>query len=498
MSVTPTAEPSAEQHATRRVVARNTLYLTASQAVTVPLAVLTNALTARYLGAEAFGYIYLAGTFAGFGSLAVGWGHEGVLPALAAQDRSLAGALLGSSFAWRAALGIVVYVALAALCRFLGYGAELQWALGLTFFGTVLTSFVAACKDTIRGFERADIPAYAHIGQQFFWALLVAPVLLLGGRMRSVLVVTIVTQVVVLIAVLRTLRPVGVGKLNVQRSALKSLFVGGTPFVFVGVAMALQPNIDAVYLSKLGSVAAVGWFAVARRLIGVLLFPASALIGALYPTLCRLWQDDRDDFLRVTRGSLHSVALLVMPIALGCGLYPDIGIAIFSRKVFGPAADDLRVLSLFLFLVYFTMPVGTCVLACGKQRAWGVVQSLCVVVSLVLDPLLTPWFERRFGNGGLGPSVASVVSEVIVVGCGLALMPRGVFDSRLRRTLFFAFLSGLVMALVARVMRSITPFVAAPVATLAYGCALWVTGEIDRSHLSKIKTLLARKLSRAR
>jgi O-antigen/teichoic acid export membrane protein len=244
-------------------------------------------------------------------------------------------------------------------------------------------------------------------------------------------------------------------------------------------------------------VAAVGWYAVARRLVGLLIFPAAALIGALYPTLCRLWVEDKQDFLRVTRGSLHSVSLLVMPMALGCGLYPDIGIAIFSRKAFGPAADDLRVLSVFLFLVYFTMPVGTCVLACGRQRIWSVVQSLCVAVSLVLDPLLTPWFERHYGNGGLGPCVASVVSEAVVVGCGLALMPSGVFDARLRRTLFFALLSGLAMAVVARLLRSVTPFVAAPVAVLAYGAALFASGEIDRSHIDKVRNVLARKLKRA-
>jgi O-antigen/teichoic acid export membrane protein len=495
---TTSAEASAEQHATGRRVARNTLYLTFSQAVTVPLAVLVNVMMARYLGAELFGYIYLAGTFAGFGALAVGWGHEGVLPALVARDHSLAGALLGTSFAWRAGLGVVVYVVLAALCRLLGYGPELQWALGLSFLGAVLTLFVAGCKDTIRGFERADIPAYVHVGQQLLWACLVIPVLFFGGRMRSVLITGDVTIAIALLFVLRTLRPVGVGKLSFQRSAFKSLFVGGTPFVFFGLAMALQPNIDAVYLSKLGSVEAVGWFAVARRLIGLLLFPASALIGALYPTLCRLWVEDQQDFRRVARSSLHSVGLLVMPIALGTALYPEIGIVIFSKKAFGPAADDLRVLSIFLFLVYFTMPIGTCVLAAGKQRAWSIVQSLCVVVSLGLDPLFTPWFQRRFGNGGLGPCVASVVSEVVVVGCGLALMPRGIFDARLRRSLFFAILSGGAMAMVAWVMRAVTPFLAAPVAVVAYALGLWATGEIDRSHLEKIRNVVARKLSRSR
>jgi O-antigen/teichoic acid export membrane protein len=279
---------------------------------------------------------------------------------------------------------------------------------------------------------------------------------------------------------------------------MKSLFLGGAPFVLFALAMTLQPLIDAAYLSKLGSVESIGWYAVARRLVGLLLFPANALIGALYPTLCRLWAEDGDEFVRVARGSIHSVALLVMPMALACGLYPDVGVAIFSKKAFGPAADDLRVLAFFLFLVYFTMPIGTCVLAAAKQRAWSIVQSLCVVVSLVLDPLVTPWFQRRLNNGGLGPCVAAVVSEVIVVICGLWLLPRGVFDAKLRRTLLFAILSGGAMALTARLLASINPFIAAPISFLAYAGGLWAAGEIDRSHVAKVRDVLARKFSRAR
>lgn len=498
MSAAPGAEVSADPGATRRLVAKNTIYLTFSQAVTVPLAVLVNAVTARYLGAEAFGYLYLAGTFSGFGYLAVSWGHEGVLPAMVAQDHSVAGNLLGSAFAWRAATSLVVYAVLAIICHVLGYGTEMQWALALAFVAAVLTSCIAACKDTVRGFERADIPAYVHIAQQLLWAALVVPVLLLGGRMRAVLWVGVATVLLVLAGSIATLRTVGVGKLSVTRGALKSLFLGGTPFVMFSVAMTLQPLIDAAYLSKLGSVEAVGWFAVARRLIGLLLFPATALIGALYPTLCRLWAEDRAEYLKVARGSLHSVALLVMPVALGCGLYPEIGVAIFSKKSFGPAADDLRVLSLFLFLVYFTMPIGTCVLAAGKQRAWSIVQSLCVGVSLVLDPVLTPWFQRRFQNGGLGPSTASVVSELIVVSCGLWLMPSGVVDARLRRTLLFALLAGGAMAVTARVLHSLTPFVAAPLALAAYAAGLWFTGELEPAHVSKVVGFFRRKLGRGR
>ena len=44
-------------------------------------------------------------------------------------------------------------------------------------------------------------------------------------------------------------------------------------------------------------------------------------------------------------------------------------------------------------------------------------------MSLVLNPLLVPWFQQRAGNGGLGVSVATVVSEVLMVAGGFWLAP---------------------------------------------------------------------------
>jgi len=488
--------PSVADGTLGRLVVRNTIYLTASQALTVPLAMLMNAATARYLGPSDFGLIYLASTLAGFAFLVVNWGHEGALPALIARDRSASGVLLGSSFAWRAVSSIFVYAVFAFGCYLAHYDASLQWALGLTFAINLFTSMVAACKDTIRGFERTDIPAITHVGQQLLTAALIVPVLMLGGGVRATLAVQIPICILVLYLIGRTLYPVGVGKLTVRREAVKGLFVGGAPFVFFNLAMTLQPTIDGVFLSKMAPAEVMGWFAVSRRLVGVLLFPATAMIGALYPTLCRLFTEEPQDYAKVARGAFQGVALVAVPVAVGCGLYPELGVAIFSRKSFAASEDNLRILAVFLFLVYFSMPLGTCILAAGKQRAWSIVQGFCVVFSAVLDPLFVPWFQKRWGNGGLGLCLAAVVSELFVVACGIALTPRGVFERRLMRSLGLAALSGVVMAGVAYSTRSITPWVAAPLSLVAYAVALSASGGIEREQMDRAKAFFARRFSR--
>jgi O-antigen/teichoic acid export membrane protein len=241
----------------------------------------------------------------------------------------------------------------------------------------------------------------------------------------------------------------------------------------------LQTNVDALLLSKLGSAESVGWHAAARKLVGLLIFPATALINALYPTLCRLHLQDPPAYRATAAGALHLTALAVMPVALSCALFPDVGIRIFSEQSYGPAADNLRILAAYILLVYFSMPLGCALTAAGRQHAWAAAQLACLVVGSMLDVLLIPWFQTHYSNGGLGVCVATLTSEVVMVTVGIRLLPAGVLDRALIRKLLAALLGAACMAGVAWVLRGFNSFVAAPPALAAYGLGVWCSGGID-------------------
>jgi O-antigen/teichoic acid export membrane protein len=348
----------------------------------------------------------------------------------------------------------------------------------------------------VRGFERTDIAALGQAGNQILAAVLIISGLMLGGRMFTVLALTALASTVVLTFVARALRPVGIGALRVRRETVRALFRDGWPFLVFGLTMALQPNIDAIFLSKLAPAEAVGWHAAARKLVGVLVYPASAVISALYPTLCRLFASDHDAFQETTRSALRASATLVMPIAVGTFLYADLAVSIFSEAAFGPAAWNLRALALFIFLVYFSMPLGSCLLAAGRQRAWTVVQLVCVVFSVVLDPVLVPWFQQRMGNGGVGVCVATVVSELFMVAGGIWLTPRGLFNRALLKSLALMLVAAGAMFAVGWLLDSVSPFLAAPLAVLSYAGVLWAIGGVDKQQIQMVKDVIARKTRR--
>lgn len=474
-------------------VFKNAALLVAAQLVATPLSVLVNALMGRYLGPAEFGNLYLALTFAQFGFLVVDWGQAALLTSEVSRAHERSGELLGSALLWRALTSALLYALLAVVARFLGYGAAFREVLSLTLLGFSLGALSGACHDVIRGFERTDIAAAHAIGWQLVNALITVPILLLGGDLRAVLLGQAACALLGVLVIGLALRPLGVTRLRLRRETSLSLFGKGTPFVFFGLALALQPNVDALFMSKLASADAVGFYAAARKLTGVLIYPANALIVALYPTLSRLHVESQAEYSKVARSALSNTTIIAVPVALGCFLYPDLGIRIFNRDSFAPAEDNLRVLSLVLLLAYFSMPISSALMAAGKQRAWAIVQLACVVVSVIADPLLIPWFEARAGNGGLGVCFAAVLSELLMVGVGISMLPRGVVDRPLVRKLLLAALAGLAMWLVGRALRGISPWFGAPVAVLAYAACAIALGVVERGQLRAVRGFVQRR-----
>ena len=478
------------------LVLRNALVLVIAQVAAIPLSLVVNGVMGHYLGPDDFGRFFLITTYAGTAFLLVEWGQAGTLPALIAKARERAPVLLGSALAFRAVTVPFVFGALSAGMWLLGHRGSMEALLALFFIVMAIGSVTSACQDAVRGFERTDVAAYSMVGIQFATALFVIPVLWLGGQLTEAILAMVAANVLVLVFVWGGVRSTGIRRLSVDRSVIKQLAVDGAPFFFFSMTMQLQPMIDAVFLASMASEHAVGWHGAARKLIGVLVFPASALVQALYPTMCRLFESDREGYLRTARTALETSALAVVPLAVGCYLFADLGIETFGREGFAPAADNLRMFSPFIFMLYFSMPLGACILAAGKQRSWTLVQAMCIVTSVVFDPLLIPWFERVHGNGGLGVGATTLIAESLMVISGVVLMPKAVFDRQLLLGLLRLFVAGAAMFGAGMLLRNLSPFLAAPIVALVYLGSLRAIGGLKAEQLALFKDIVKRKASR--
>ena len=476
----------------RRVVARNALIMMLAQILGMPLSMLTNILMGRHLGPEEYGQYYLLTTFATLAFLFVDWGLGTIIPARIATDRAGAGRYLGSVMGWTLCGSVVALLFMATVFYLRGETRTFLAGLSLVCLGQALALLVRNATDAVRGFERTGLSAYAQVGTQLLTAVLVIPALFWWGTLLACLVGVALASLLVLSWVWRSLRGVGIDQLRFDATTLRDLLAAGTSFLVLNLVLYLTPAIDAYFLRQFASEQAIGWLAAARKLINPLLFPATAMISALYPTLCRLWGQNARDYCTTAQATLRVAIVITVPLALGCALFADVGIRLFSTQTYGPAIDNLRVLAGYVFLVYLTMIIGTCINAAGRQRLWAVAQSLSLLISLVADPLLVPWFQQHLGNGGLGVNFVNVTSETLLLLAGIWLMPRGIMNRSIALCLARALVAGGAMAGSAWLLAGRTEWLSVPVAGLCYALVLYAIGGVQPQQLQALRLMLRR------
>lgn len=479
-----------------RLVARNAFWSLLVTVTGMPLAMVTNALMARKLGPSEFGTFYLATTLVSLASVCAEMGQGTVLQGAAARERGSAGSLASTSLLIRCCGFAVSFTVLGIICLLLGY--DRHQLLVLVFVSlTQLFSFLGFVGPALaRAFEQPQLLIRPTVLWQLTQFSCVVVALFAGYGLVGVVAAQTIAMVYGGWLDFRIMRRIPVSLAPPQLERVRELVRHGSSFFVLNLVLALQPNLDAIMLSKLSSEAVIGWHAVARRILGFMMLPATAVTASLYPTLARLWVEDPVAARGTVRAVLRTVAMLVLPAALGCALFPGLGVQIFNRATFAPAEDNLRVLSLFILPLYFSMVLGTCLMAQGKQRNWALVQIACVVVSAVLDPILITHFQHTRGNGGVGVSIATVVSELVMLGCAIAMTPSGLFDARLYRKLALAGVAACGMAAVALLLRSITPWVVAPLSLVAYVIGLRVTGCLDADDVEALRSRVMRRLGR--
>jgi PST family polysaccharide transporter len=473
------------------LVARNMLALVFSQFVTTPVSIVVNAVLARSLGAADFGIIYFANTVLLVAFLFVEWGSH-FLAGEVARNRSEAGNLFGAAAVQRLVFAAIVLLLIPRASVLMGWDERVQTVLLLVAGRMAIGTIGTLCSAMFHGFERISWHARTTVFGNVLEASILIPTLLLGGRLRAALVAQLVAASVTTSVQIALLLKLEMGKLRFEPRAVLGLLRGGLGFLALDLVLRLQPYIDATFLSKLARPEAMGWHSAANRIIGVLLFPATTLSFAIYPTISRLWIEDRAAYAALLRLAFRAVALVGVFAATGTLLFASLAIDILYGGRFGPAAGNLRILAVYVVLVYSSIVMGIGIAAARGQVRYAVAQSFCLVVSLALDPILVPHFERVAGNGGVGVSISVVVAEVAMVGAGWMLLPAGVVNRSLGATLGRALVAGAAMAAVGFALNAF-PFAALPLSVATYGGVLWALGGVDREILDLLRDVFRRK-----
>jgi O-antigen/teichoic acid export membrane protein len=223
-----------------------------------------------------------------------------------------------------------------------------------------------------------------------------------------------------------------------------------------------------------------------------LLAPSLILGAAAFPRLSRATRNPATfshEFATAQRPMLWLGGLA----GVGTWVFADLAITVvYGKDAFGPASDVLRVFGLGLFLIFEDVLIGTALTALGRATAFAIIKIGSVVLGVGLELLLIRYWQGRTGNGGVGVSMAFVLSEIVMFTGGALLMPKGTVGTALLRDGSRAVGCALATALLFHFLPHLRPWLGVPLCIAVFTGLSVAVGLVRREDLHVVRGLFKR------
>ncbi len=179
---------------------------------------------------------------------------------------------------------------------------------------------------------------------------------------------------------------------GVLRELGKNVPVFGTIFVVA----ALYWRADVFMLSKLGTLAAVGYYTVGYRLFAISQVVPKSFNTSIYPVFSRLFHESPESFRKASSLSIRYILVVLLPMAAGIYGLADPLVALLFGPQFAAAASVLKVVIWTLVPYGIARVLASGLFASDRQEIDLKVNVMGLATNIALNVALIP----RFGIVG--------------------------------------------------------------------------------------------------
>jgi O-antigen/teichoic acid export membrane protein len=221
--------------------------------------------------------------------------------------------------------------------------------------------------------------------------------------------------------------------LRTNRRRLTGMMKQSVAFWAFGVFGMVYLWIDAIMLSLMTRSEVVGWYGAPTRLFQTLMFIPVLLSTAWLPRLVAAFEEGPGKLLTTARRPIELVLVLSAPICAGTAMIAAPLIHGLYGDAYAPAVGVLVALGLCIPPMYVNIMLSQVLLASKRQMSWTCVMAGAAIVNPLFNFVLIRVTEDRYGNGAIGAAISLLLTELLIVGCGFAMVGRNVFDRETTR-----------------------------------------------------------------
>jgi len=382
---------------TARKTMTNTILLVAFEVANPLLSLLLVGTMTRKLGAEGTGSYNLLLTFFFVASSITSLGLNSLITREVSRDRTSARSYLCSSASLGLLITLCIAVGVVVMVGLAGYGPEVEWGGWLVA--------VALLPSIVILYSEAIFIAFEKVRYIVFLAMLenggkVAVGLWMLHRGMGVLpliasftLFRFVTLALNLVIFHRQIAPLSWSyKREVTRELATNIPVFGTIFVVA----ALYARADVFMLSKMGTLAVVGYYTTGYRLFSIAQVVPKSFNTSIYPVFSKLFHRSPNSFQEANSLSIRYILVAMLPMATGIQGLAEPLVRLLFGEGFLPAASVLKVVIWTLVPYGIVRVLASGLFASNRQVIDLKVNLMGLATNITLNLVLIP----RFGMMG--------------------------------------------------------------------------------------------------
>ncbi len=391
-------------------VLKNSSWLMLFHALGRIVGILTAVVIARTLGASDFGKYTLALTLVGLIASFAYLGLDSFATREIPRDRNKADHVLARSLLIKLLSSVGAIGIGLGIGKLLGLPSDTFNALAIISITLLFNSLINSASAFYYGIEKMALGAALVFAQSVIILLFIILAIkgLAGGLWAVTLAYTAGCAVIGLIAGIMISPRLWRGlDSSFSLSEAVAMLKEALPFVALGFSLMMYYKVDVIILSKIKGDVSVGEYSAAYRILDSLMFIPAALMGALFPTLSRLFVESKTELSQICIRSVRYLSMLGIPAATGIALLADQIILLLYGPVWRNAVSPLRILIWAWALIFINCVCPVALNAVNRTKTNVFVTFLGIGSNIVLNLILIPFFNI------IGASIANVGTEIV-------------------------------------------------------------------------------------
>jgi O-antigen/teichoic acid export membrane protein len=442
------------------------------------------------LGKFDWGAYTYAAVYVTFFTLAIDLGTNSVLTREIARDHSSL-----SQLVYNAVLVKLPFVVLAPVI-----GIPLAYAIGnrgltlllisIGFIGVALAAYAGIGIGALAGMEILARPALYGVLQVYVASGIGLLVIILGWGVVPFVVVGTVAAAIPCILSWRLLWPYLHRPHHFSRATSLFLLRAGIPLVVLTVFNTIYGMIDIPILGAITDETQVGWYGLAYRWVTIPAFISTAAVAAYFPRFSAHGRPIDGEFPRLVNECVRIVLLAAVPAAIGLALVSDQLMHDLYNPEFWPAIVLIQILAAHVPIATVDTVLASALIASNRIRKYLAVSVVAAVINPLACIVLIHWSYDRYGNGAIGAAIATVGTELAILGGALVLRSPGVVDARSAWSSLRIIAAGLTMVPVLLLADDLPLVVRIALGAATYGLALIAFRGITGDDFRILKSML--------